>query len=440
MEEEKLKSVIFLIEKYHVSPHILKGSKSVVHEAANWGHLQILDYLLQFVNINIKDNEGSTPLFYTILSNKISVEKKISVSEFLIKKGADVNARDKSLLTPLTLSIVSPYITLTEYFIDNEAVDVNLIDKQGISPLLRVILSENSDSDSLQILKHFLEHKTMNISETKTPDGSNALHLSANLGKLKIMDYLVANTNLSLSDVDDNGNSVLIYLISSDEISEKEKINIIRHFQEKFDFSEINNALDDCMVKGYYEIAEYLLQSTDVDINLKDSDGNSAIHLLITSEMDETNKLKFLKLLTEKYDANLFLHNSYNHGTLLHLCAFFGLTEILEYLVLEKKLNINQQDSLGRTPLMLTVSSADINHTQSFLTAQYLVEHLHADLSPKNILGDSVVSVSHRLEIFSVYQYLIAQTKQRHVSRNKVSKNPLKPLSILDTFRGKHKY
>jgi len=224
------------------------------------------------------------------------------------------------------------------------------------------------------------------------------------------------------------------------ETNEKEKINIIRHFHEKFDFSEINHALDQCINQGYYEIAEYLLQSTDVDINLKDSDGNSAIHLLITSEMDETIKLKFLKLLTEKYNANLFSHNCYNNGTLVHLCAFFGLTEILEYLVLEKKLNINQQDSLGRTPLMIAISSADMNHTQSFLTAQYLVEHLHADLSPKNILGDSVVSVSHRLEIFSVYQYLLAQTKQQHLSQNKVSKNPLKPLSILDTFGGKRKY
>jgi len=437
-EEEKFKSVKFLIETYHVSPKVLKGFKSVVHEAARLGYLQILDYLLQFVNIDIKDNVGYTALFYTILSKQLSFEKKISVIEFLIKKGADANARDKFGFTPLTLCIISPHMALTKYFIKNKAVDLNVVDNQGISAVLRVILSANSDSDNLEILKHFLEHKSINISEAKTPEGCNALHLSANLGKLKIMNYLVENTNLSLSDVDSGDNSVLMYIISAEEVGEKAKIKIIRHFYEKFNFSEINNALHDCMIKGYYKISAYLCQSANVDINLKYSDGSTLMNLLLVSKTDEKKKLKFLKLLTETYDANSCFGNNFENETLLHLCAHFGFTEILGYLVLEKKLDVNRRDFLGRTPLMLAVTSLDMNRTQIFLTVQYLVENLNADLSPKNIWGDSVVLVSQRLEIFSIYQYLNAEIskKQQNLPGNKAS---AKPLSILDIIQRKHK-
>lgn len=438
-EEEKLTSIKFLIETYHVSLNVLEDFKSVVHKAACLGYLQILDYLLQFVNIDLKDDIGSTALFDVIMSEQLFFEEKISVIEFLIKKGADANARDKFLLTPLTLCIVSPHIDLTKYLIKHKEVDVNVVDNQGIAAVLRVILSENSDSDNLEILEYFLEDKSVNISEAKTPEGCNALHLSANLGKLKIMDYLVENTNLSLSDIDSDDNSVLSYVISAEEVSEKAKIKIIRHFYEKFNFSEINDAVHDCMIEGYYKIAKYLFQTANVDINLKYSDGSTVINLLLVSEMDETKKLKFLKLLTGTYDAKLFVEKNFEtETTLLHLCAHFGFTKILRYLVLEKKMDVNQRDFLGRTPLMVAVGSLDMNRTQTFLTVQCLVEKLNADLSPTNVLGDSVVMVSQRLEIFSVYQYLNAEISknQQHRPRNKAS---TKPLSILDIIQRKHK-
>merc|ERR1712034_178314 len=165
-------------------------------------------------------------------------------------------------------------------------------------------------------------------------------------------------------------------------------------------------------------------------------DGSTVISLLLVSEMDEKNKLKFLKLLTGTYDANLLIEN--NFETLLHLCAHFGFTQILGYLVLEKKMDVNQRDFLGQTPLMRAVGSMDMNRTQTFSTVQYLVEELNADLSPTNVLGDSVVLVSQRLEIFSVYQYLNAEISknQQHRPRNKSS---TKPLSILDIIQRKHK-
>ena len=66
--------------------------KTLLHEAARWNSVSIVDILVKTwgFDVNIRDSVGRTPLHYAAFC-----PSGCHVMEYLIKHGADVNARDK---------------------------------------------------------------------------------------------------------------------------------------------------------------------------------------------------------------------------------------------------------------------------------------------------------------------------------------------------------
>ena len=86
-----------------ISINPIGGEVSVLHFAATWGHLNIIVYykdVLQFSNINPKNNNGITPLYLA------SFNGHFDVAEYYIKNG--YKASSKVSIYSLTQNKRSP--------------------------------------------------------------------------------------------------------------------------------------------------------------------------------------------------------------------------------------------------------------------------------------------------------------------------------------------
>ena len=103
--------------------HVLGGGLSPLHLAAQGGHIEVMDALLQQgADVNARDIDGGTPLHFAIrfgpkafldplpdldeATQDVGVYRQLTdVPQFLLGRGADLNARDaKAGLTPLELA------------------------------------------------------------------------------------------------------------------------------------------------------------------------------------------------------------------------------------------------------------------------------------------------------------------------------------------------
>ena len=108
----------------------------------------------QDININEKDEDGMTPLYYAaFFGHKEMVE-------VLIDNRADVNMANAYSETPLHLAAENGHKEVAEVLIDNRA-DVNAKNKYGETPLHRVaqaLLTETTDKEKKKRLSEVIEY------------------------------------------------------------------------------------------------------------------------------------------------------------------------------------------------------------------------------------------------------------------------------------------
>jgi len=245
-EDKKLFIIEYLVSNFQLHPNVieLKTGRTLIHSASNRGYFKIIKYLSQFTQVDSSDDEGNTALFFVISSKYISENEKIEILDFLINV-------------------------------------------------------KNANPTH----KNFIVGKTI-------------LHVSATLGFEKIMSYLLANTSLNLiQTADDNGNSVLFYLLGSQIIDKHKKFDILKQFIPTLKINDFNLLRDEwggtllhlSMYKNYFAITEYLLFSTNLDINVIDYNKNTALAAFLFTSIEEHVKSITLKFYVEKYGANILL-------------------------------------------------------------------------------------------------------------------------------------
>jgi ankyrin repeat protein len=101
-----------------------------IHDAAKAGDLAKIKALLEENPelVASKDKFGDTPL------HKAAGENHKDAAEFLLAKGADVNARNNSDNTPLHYAAIGAHKEVVELLLAHKA-DVNARNKDGITPL-----------------------------------------------------------------------------------------------------------------------------------------------------------------------------------------------------------------------------------------------------------------------------------------------------------------
>ena len=170
-------------------------------------HLTLLDVLgmIDFVFMN-----GGTPLRQALLDGYMKLESSVS---FLIKNGADINARDNNGRTPLHLALVdgymdhvrvhepfrhlhltllNGYMELASFLIKNGA-DINAKDEDGYTLLHRASLD-----GYMELVSFLVENGAdVNAEDVAQGDGNKhgatPLHLASLNGDKKLATFLVKN-------------------------------------------------------------------------------------------------------------------------------------------------------------------------------------------------------------------------------------------------------
>lgn len=205
--------------------------------------------------IKATDDEGKTPVHWSIECHPTGRETE--ALEFLITKGADVNAKAKNGTTPLQRASQLDLLDTAKLLIGKGA-DVNLKGWDGETPLISSWLSKNG------VAKYLIESGA--DVTAKDNDGRTALHNVARDGQTDMVRLLISKG----ADV---------------------------NARDKDGWSPLHNA---CLIMSGEDTAKALIDA-GADVNAKESvDGKTPLHIAVDNYRDDAVKM----LLDNKADVN----------------------------------------------------------------------------------------------------------------------------------------
>ena len=373
--------------------------------------------------INAKDNKGNTLLHYAVSLSK----GNFNVLDALIEKGADVNAKDKYGTTPLYKFVSSRNIKdfkvidllvsckaeirgaldyalkngdvkieLIEYLIEKGA-DVNAQSNNQKAPLFRAIHYNRMDLVKLLISKG---------ADINAVDqyGNSLLHVACGIQDLWIMKFLVEEMKMNINIINESGNTVL-----HSALKRKSSFSIIPYLISKgADVNKVNNRNEAPIHYSCYgsnsrndfkKIIELLL-SKGADINAR----GMGVETILQRVVQNTQYFKFIPYLISKgADVNIKKEYSRYRTPLLHQLISRGqdrnvdAIESVTKLLLQKGVDINGKDSQGTTALYNAIN-------KKLLTKMLL--NLGADLNSKDNHGATLFLRSFRYNRRAIVDYI----------------------------------
>ena len=289
-EEGKLQNVQWLIEKEKVTPNLSNENGDFpIHFASKNGHLSIIEYLIsKGANIEAKDKYERTPLHYACQ------EGHIEIVEYLISKGANAEAKDIYEQTP------------------------------------HLIASENNDLPSN--LRPLIIYLTTN----KPRDYEPNIFQACKEGKLTSVQWLIEQENEYNKNITD---------------------------------SDKKTPLHYACEEGHLPIVKYLI-SKGANIEARDKDEKTALHYA-TFRGD----YPIIEYLISK-GANLKAKNKYGQTPLHYACQKDNISNA--YYLVKKGANMEEPDKYGQTPLWLASQKGH----KKFIKFALIMNHLPSNYEP----------------------------------------------------------
>jgi len=317
---------------------------NTIHLAACKGDLDRVKTLIERgTNIDIKDEFGCVPLHWAALA------ESPEVADFLIGKGADVNAKDARNLTPLIAARGLPVIKL----LVSKGADIQAQDSYPESTKLHWACIEG-DKDVVE----FLISKGAEV-DRKNKRGQTPLWLAASYGHREIVELLIkkgANINVS-------NNRGLTPLAMARQRKQNEVVDILlKHGAvETLHGAAASGNID--------EIKRLLSQGTD--INAQNERGQTPLQLALNSDQMEVAELLVAN------GANVDAIDGQTGKAML--LSVGGRKERVEFL-LSKSADIEAKDDNGLTLLNLM---ATYSNQKDYLDVVELLLEKGADIEKR---------------------------------------------------------
>jgi len=342
-----------------------------LHEVAANGDLEQVKFLIRNgADVNAKYGNGATPLHIAIMNGKIET------AHLLIEKGADVNAMARNANTPLHVAALKGDMKTANLLISKGA-DVNAKTKYGLTPISRALLSDGGG----RLMVELLVSKGAKIS---------ALHLAAHRGDIdKVRSSLAKGTKVDVRDT--AGHTPLFYAAST----------------------------------GQMHVVEFLI-SKGADVNAKDNRGGET-PLFYAGDVGWKNVVELL--IAKGADVNA---RGMRRSSALTSAAWVGHTDVAELLI-AKGADVNARDDLGYIPLhpaarnglveiveMLISKGSDVNAKTGWGETP-----LHSATLGKELPGVMPLYSATRDGKIRVVQILIANGADVNVIDKKFGHTPL---------------
>ncbi|KAK4878595.1 hypothetical protein RN001_011101 [Aquatica leii] len=326
--------VQFLLERQasiELSP-VTNLKQTCLHHAIDAGSdsvvLQILDRGFYLEKLS---SRGFTGL------RKALQHRNTHIASLLIERGADVNARDESRATSLHVAATEGLYDMLHLLLD-KGVNINVCDSISDTPLMNAIAC-NKDIIAMLLLSRGAEV------HVKNTWGCYPLHNAVASGMDKIIP-LILDLGFDIDTETDNGETALYVALIN------RKIDTARLLLSKGARIDIVNSTTNttCLhlaaEAGFEELVRELLKVEHFSITDKNTYNVTPLSLAVQYENVNIAKLLFENVITlEHFDEDYYY---------LHLAAEFGDVNIMTAL-LDKGLNINDDNKDGETPLMVAL-------------------------------------------------------------------------------------
>jgi ankyrin repeat protein len=148
------------------------------------------------VDINFLDEKNNTPLMLTLQ------QSCFPSAIWLIENGADTTIKNNEKKAPIDIAIQKDKIKIVEELIKLKKINIDQKDDYGRSLLQNMVVSGNHDM-AKSLIKHGANINTL---DTK---GKHILYDALSYGDPVFFRYLLANKNIELNHIDEDGNTLM---------------------------------------------------------------------------------------------------------------------------------------------------------------------------------------------------------------------------------------
>ncbi|OHS99893.1 hypothetical protein TRFO_08202 [Tritrichomonas foetus] len=239
-----------------------KFGKTPLHYAAELGHNRALKFLITKIGINETDRSGQTPLHLAVINNNFDV-----VNTLLHEEDIDINIMDTQQRTPLYLAVENARRKIAMQLV-NSGADLTLIPSNGRSLVSLAVLTR-----SKSVVEYLCNLENIDIFAPDTNQWWTPVHYAAQLGEFKMMQFFYEIEPSSMTTKDRTDRTPLHIAAIWNQF----KIVEFYNETDDFDFNgkdiNGNTPLHLAVKRGNVQIARYLINSTNSDLNIQNNLG-----------------------------------------------------------------------------------------------------------------------------------------------------------------------
>ncbi|TMW67635.1 hypothetical protein Poli38472_011255 [Pythium oligandrum] len=324
----------------------------ILHVAAAAGHKRLVKLCLRYyMDINAVNKHNQTALHLLLANlppsgyegNASMIEERVALAEYMIDHGAWHEAADDHGITPLLLCAGLGQTEATEMLLERVA-NTEARSSGGMNAAQLAV-----EGNHFKTLRVLLASRGFN-SRANTTDTLHLLHACAGRGLVDCLRVLVEHLEVytiqedQFNARDDDGYTPLIYAISNSNIDAVQCL--LEHgaspdIKDYFGRAPLHFAVS--VGDAGSSAAVELLTTYDADVNVKDTDGDAALHMCC----DRDSRLECTVLLL-RHGAFIGSNALGNHPT--HIAARYGAVDTLKILI-EYGADMNIKNYEGKTPL-----------------------------------------------------------------------------------------
>ena len=246
-------------------------------------------------------------------------------------------------------------------------------DKHGNTPLHIACINENV------LLAQYIVANEHCIISAINSDGDTALHMAVRTGDHKLVKVILKICDITTLHLCNHSgeNPLHVACKAGDSLLFQELLRIKSSYSDRND----DNILHLACEYGHAHIVDIILRDMTVNVNSKDSSGETVLHTVCKSGNNKIFTL--LRMLSKGIDMTA---TDEDGNTPLHLACKTGSLEICEE-ILKKGCNINTKNTLGDAPLFIACRYCH------FDILQLLINEPEIKINERNNNGETILHI-----------------------------------------------